>query len=673
MRTVQKAVCPYDCPGTCGLLVETENNKILKVKGDPEHPLHHGLICEKMQGYEKAVNSPERITTPLKRVGAKGEGRFEPISWEQALTEITDRWKQILKEDGPDAVIGLSSSGTQGWIQKSIVDCLFNKMGARQMIMTLCNGAKGAAVDSLMGGRGCLCGTELKDSDYYIVWGCNMKATRLHTLALLNQQRKKGKKVLLIEVCAVDNGKYCDEVLLIRPGSDGALALAMMQVITEAGLAADGFMKEFASGWEEFRATLPQYTPEWAQEITGIPAEVIRRVALEIGHAKAPAIVGGTGPCRRKNGGMNIRLSIILSAITGGWANPGGGYLGENPRSGPVLNRALIHRPDLRTHFGEKANINLLSEILADTTPSEKVKAFYVSGGNPVNAIHNQKKMEEALLREDLFTVVHEQFHTDTTSYADYVLPATFSVEHTDVYTPASFCHISTGLKAVDAPGEAKSNWETICLLAQYMGYTDEQFSLTAEEMLERLLSQPLEPLCNMDPAAVETLRRGGTVALPYSDHLHFPTPDGKFRIIDETLEEPMPRYIPDFDDPYPLALTAIPGTLSLNSVFAARRDLMERRGAMILYLNPEDAAERAIVTGDRVLVKNDLAEVEFTGVVTELMAKGSVGAPGVYSKKDAGQRLLMNALTHSRLSDMGEGTAMNGNYVEVEKLRERN
>ncbi|MCQ2509098.1 MAG: molybdopterin-dependent oxidoreductase [Lachnospiraceae bacterium] len=668
MHIIQKAICPYDCPGTCGFLVEAEDNTITKVTGDPEHPLHHGLICEKMQHYERAVNSPDRITTPLKRVGKKGEGKFEPVSWEQALTEITDKWKEILAADGPDAFIGLSSSGTQGWMQKSIVDALFNKIGARQMIMSLCNGAKGAAVDSLMGGKGCLCGTELKDSDYYIVWGCNMKATRLHTLALLNQERKKGKKVLLIEVCAVDNAKYCDEVLLIRPGSDGALALAMTNVIAEAGLTADEFMKDFASGWEEFKATLPQYTPEWAEKITGISADTIRRVALEIAHAKAPAIVGGTGLCRRKNGGMNVRLSIILSAITGGWANPGGGYLGENPRSGPCLDRSMIFRPDLRTHFGKKANINLLSTILADTDPENKVKAFYVSGGNPVNAIHNQKKMEEGLAREDLFTVVHELIHTDTTAYADYVLPATYSVEHTDIYTPASFCHISTGFKVVDAPGECKSNWETICLLAEYMGFDEEQFRITPEEMLNRMLDKPLVPLCDMDASAIETLREGGTVALPYSDHLHFPTPDGKFRIVDPTLDEPMPRYIPDFDDPYPLSLTAVPGTLSLNGVFACRPDLMEKRGAMILYINPADAEKRGIADGDRIIVKNELAEVPFTAAVTDLIAESCVGAPGVFNKKDAGQELLMNALTHSRLSDIGEGTAMNGNHVEVVK-----
>lgn len=666
MHSIRRSICPYDCPAACGLLVETEDNRIIRVKGDPEHPLHHGLICQKMQHHERAVHSPDRITTPLKRVGKKGEGKFEPVSWEQALTEITDRWKTILTEDGPDAVVGLSSSGTQGWLQKSIVDCLFNRMGAREMIMTLCNGAKGAAVDSLMGGRGCLCGTELKDSDYYIVWGSNMKATRIHTLALLNQERKKGKKVLLIEICAVDNAAYCDEVLLIRPGSDGALALAMMQVIAEAGLTADAFMKDFASGWEEFKATLPQYTPEWAEPITGIPADTIRRVALEIARAKAPAVVGGTGPCRRGNGGMNIRLSIILSAVTGGWANPGGGYLGENPRSGSCLDRSMIFRPDLRTRRAKKANINLLSTILADTDPENTVKAFYLSGGNPVNSIHNQNKMVEGLLREDLFTVVHELVHTDTTRYADYILPATYAVEHTDVYTPANFSCISTAKKVLDAPGECKSNWETICLLANYMGYTEEQFTLTEEEMLNRLLDHPLEPLYSMDSSVIETLRQGGTVALPYADHLHFPTPDGRFRIIDETLEEPMPRYIPDFDDPYPLSLTAVPGIFTLNTVFSSRSDLIEKRGPMILYMNPADAENRGIVTGDKILVRNDLDQAAFTAVVTDLIAETCVAAPGVFSRRDAGQDQLMNSLTHSRLSDIGEGTAMNSNRVEV-------
>ena len=611
--------------------METDGKRILKVQGDPAQPFWGGMICNKMQHYERQIHSPNRILNPLKRVGEKGEGRFERISWEQAVQEITDRWKEIIKESGPDAIMGVSSSGTQGIIQKFSVDALFNKMGACRMVMTLCSSAKEAAYQSCVGGAGCLCPTEMADSDYIMIWGSNVKATRIHFLKIIEQVRKRGKKVVLIEACACDTAKYCDEVVLVRPGSDGALALAMMHVLERESMMADEYLKESAVGFEEFKATLSQYTPEWAQQITGVPAEVIERLAREYGSASAPSILLGTGPSRHGNGGMNCRLIMILSAVTGAWRKPGGGYAGRNPKSGPCVDEKLVSRPEWRTHFGRIVNINLLAPILADTKCNSKIRAFYIAGGNPVNSVSDQKAMIQGLKREDLFTVVHERVMTDTAKYADIILPATYSVECTDCYSAAGYCTFGTAYKVIEPPGECKSNWDVAALLAKGMGYEEEQFSYHEEKMLEILLEHPLEPLTALGDEEWNILRKGGVVRVPYSDHTHFPTPSGRFQIVDESQEHAVPCYIEDFDEEEPLRLIAVPNFYTLNSIFFGREDLIKKRGTMRLIMNPEDAGERGIKEGDEVVAFNDLAEVPFTAAVSELITKGAVAVSGVY------------------------------------------
>ena len=666
MTEFKKTICPYDCPAFCGLLAETDGKKIYSVKGDPDHPLFHGLICNKMQHYERAINSPHRLLTPLKRCGRKGAGAFVPVSWDQAVTEITDKWKQILAEDGPDAFLGLSSSGTQAIIQKNIVDGFFHKIGGRRMTMTLCDGARAGALASTVGGGGNFCMSELTGSDYFIVWGCNLKNTRIHALSMLQAYRKKGAKAVLVEVCGLDNAAYCDETLLVRPGSDGALALAMMHVLAEEGMTDDAYMREFAVGYEEFKATLPAYTPEWAAEKTGLPAETIVKLAREFGRAKAPSIIAGAGLTRRGNGGMNGRLIVILSAITGAWKS-GGGLVFGNPKDGSGVDKSLIFRPDLRTHHGLGANINLLSQALS-AEQEVPVKAFYLSGGNPVNAVHDQKNMIRSLEREDLFTVVHEQHMTDTARYADYVLPAAFSTEYSDCYSAFGYSTFGVAYKISEAPGEAKSNWDTICLLARAMGFPEEHWKMTAEEMLELLLSHPQEPLCRVSAEEMEELKKGGTIMVPYKDHSRTAHPDGRLHIIDEKDPHPMPCYQEDFPSPYPLNLVSIPGFYSLNTVFAIRDDLMEKRGPMQLILHTEDAAARNIKNGDQVIAFNDMAEVPYEALVTDQIARGCAAVSGVYGTKDSGQALQTNALHRARLSDIGNGTSMNGNFIDVRK-----
>lgn len=668
MTEWKKTICPYDCPTSCGLLAETDGSRILNIKGDPEHPAAKGLICRKMHRYMDSINSPDRILTPMKRAGKKGEGRFVPISWEEAVDEITGRWKAILASEGGDAILPFYYSGVMSVIQRKCGDAFFNRMGACSLVKTLCSSAKGAGYEAVMGQTGCLDPRELKDSDFLIVWGSNMKATRIQSMSALHEARKNGRRVVLIESCAADMQPYCDQIVLIRPGTDGALALAMMHVLVREGMTDEVFLAKHGEGYPEFKETLPEYTPEWAEGITGIPAGTINELAIEYGHAARPAIILGSGPSRYGNGGMTVRLITILSAVTGAWGRPGGGLCGCSPVTGPCVDDKLVTRPDFRTAFGRKVNVNLLGQALKEDAQSP-VKSLYVYGSNPVGSVCDQTQVIKGLLRPDLFTVVHERFMTDTARYADIILPATFSVEQTDCYLAYGYCTFGTALKLVEPAGQCRSNWDTFCMLAQAMGYEETYFRKTEEEMLQELLEHPGPGLAFITKEEQETLGKGGVISTPLADHGEFKTDSGRMMIVNPKQPEPMPRYLPAHGGAYPLKLIAVPSDYTLNSIFQERADLVGRRGPMRLMLNPADALERGIGDGDRIMAYNDLARTVFEASVTEWVPSGTAAAAGVYSMASQNGDLLVNALHHPRLSDIGEATTLNDNTIDIRPL----
>lgn len=660
---VKRTFCPYDCPTSCGFLVETDGEKILKVMEDKEHPAAGGLLCRKMRRYERSVHSRERIQTPLIRTGAKGEGSFREAGWEEAVTLIAGRWKEIIREHGPEAVVWCGYSGVMSDVQRNCVEAFFNYMGACDLVKTLCSSAKGAGYESVVGTTGCLDPRELKDSDYYLVWGNNMEATRIQTLPDLIEARKNGKKVVLVEVYSEDMKKYCDDVLLIRPGTDGALALAMMHVIDRDGLTDENYLKENAVGYEEFKKTLPACTPEWAEKVTGIPASSIEKLAREYGTAKAPAVILGSGPSRYGNGAMTTRLIMILTHFVGAWAKKGGGYCGSNPTGQPYVDKELIKRSDFRRKpAGRSVNINQLGPAVCDS----ETKSLYVYGSNPANSVSDSGAVIRGLSREDLFTVVHERFMTDTARYADVILPATFSVEQPDIYEAYGYCTLACARKIIDPPGACKSNWDTVCALAAAMGYEDEYFKRTEDEMVDYILDHPTEAVRNLPESERRKLREGGCISIPYADHTKWATPTGKIQIVDPAMPEPLPRYTESYGGDYPLRLISIPSVHTLNSIFSERPDMTEKRGRPRLVINREDAGERGIREGDQVVCWNDLAEVVFEAHVTDDMARGAVGGIGVYGSGHALNGLGINALQHARISDAGEATTMNDNAVDV-------
>ena len=669
--TIRKMSCPYDCPSTCGLLAEIENGRIVKVKNDKTHPVSKNGICRKMQHYEQDIYSMDRLMKPMRRVGKKGEGKFEPISWNEAVREITDHFKDIIEKWGSEAILPCVYSGVMSDIQRSCGDAFFNRMGALELVKTLCSSAKGAGYDAVVGKTGCLEPTELNDSDLYLIWSCNMAATRLQTLADLQKPANRHKKKILIDVYPNPTAAYCDQVITIKAGTDGALALAMMNVLKNEHLVDKSFVGKYTSGYPEFAETLDAYTPEWAESETGIPAEVIRQLAREFGEAKAPAIILGSGNSRHGNGGMTVRLITILSALTGAWQHPGGGLCGCTPVDKDYVNKSLITRPDFREKAARKININQIGQALA-MEGKEAVRGFYVYGCNPANTVSDQQLILKGLEREDLFTVVHERFMTDTARYADILLPATFSVEQTDIYRAYGYCTLGTGRKLVDAPGECKSNWDTFCLLAKGMGYSEDYFDRSEDEMLDILLSHPTKAIAETSDEAKETLRQGGSVVLPFSDHLAFGTETGKMMIVNEKLAEPMPHYTADYSakcQDWPLHLVAAPSVWSLNSTFLDREQLMTSRKGMTLWLNPEDAKVRKIEDGMSVIAFNELGEVQFTACIDQRVAVGNAVSEGVFASHQTQNGCGFNTLTHGRLSDIGAATTMNDNRIDIRPL----
>ena len=669
--TIHKMSCPYDCPSTCGLEAEIEDGRLIKVKNDKTHPVSKNGICRKMQHYEQDIYSADRLRTPLRRVGRKGEAKFKPISWDEAVREITDQFKAIIEKWGAEAILPCVYSGVMSDIQRNCGDAFFNRMGASELVKTLCSSAKGAGYDAVVGKTGCLEPTELNDSDLYLIWSCNMVATRLQTLADLQKPANRHKKKILIDVYPNPTAAYCDQVITIKAGTDGALALSMMHVLKNEHLVDKSFVEKYTSGYPAFAETLDVYTPEWAESETGIPAEVIRQLAREFGQAKAPAIILGSGNSRQGNGGMTVRLITILSALTGAWQHPGGGLCGCTPIDTDYVNKSLITRPDFREKAARKININQIGQALA-MEGKEAVRGFYVYGCNPASNVSDQQLILKGLEREDLFTVVHERFMTDTARYADILLPATFSVEQTDIYRAYGYCTLGTGRKLVDAPGECKSNWDTFCLLATGMGYSDDYFDRSEDEMLDILLSHPTKAIAETSNEVKETLRQGGSVVLPFSDHLAFGTETGKMMIVNEKLAEPMPHYTADYSakcQDWPLHLVAAPSVWSLNSTFLDREQLMTSRKGMTLWLNPEDAKVRKIEDGMSVIAFNELGEVQFTACIDQRVAVGNAVSEGVFASYQTQNGCGFNTLTHGRLSDIGAATTMNDNRIDIRPL----
>ncbi len=662
---VFRSVCPFDCPDTCGLLVTVENGRAVKVAGDPEHPITRGLLCPKMQHYEKTVHSPRRLTTPLLRTGVKGAGSFVSISWEEAIERICSRWKALIAEYGAQSILPYSYAGTMGLVQRNAGHPFFHALGASRLERTICSPAKEAGWKMVMGTTPAIDPGEMQNSDLVILWGIDAAATSIHCMRDALAARRRGAKLWVIDTHASRTADAADESILVKPGTDGALALGMMHVLLRDRLCDEAFIRDNVLGFEDFaREVLPGCTPKKMAAACGIDAAAIERMARHYA-AAAPFIRLGSGLSRYANGAMTVRTITCLPALIGAWHKPGGGLLAATATAA-AFPLHTITREDFRTTPTRLVNMNQLGDALTQLA-SPPIKSLYVYHSNPAAVAPDQNAVLRGLSREDLFTVVHERFLTDTARYADIVLPATSSLEHEDIYRSygsymVQHCH------AVIAPiGEAKANWDVFCLLARGMSMEDPFFAQSASALIDRLLA---ESNAWRDDTINAAIRAGEPARLqvPGNARNQWQTPSRRIEILNERLEELLPRLLPTHagQDGFGLCLQSAPTPYALNSTFYEQERLRARQGRMQVQMHPRDAAARQLVQGQAVEMFNQLGQVRCALDITERTRPGTVVCRGIWWMEFLPGERGINALTSQRLTDVGRGSTFYDVAVEV-------
>ena len=660
---ILRSVCPYDCPDACGLLVHVENGNAVKVQGDPSHTFTRGTLCQKMAHYEKTVHSPRRLTTPLKRTGVKGSGQFAPISWEEAIDCIAGKWQEIIDQYGAEAILPYSYAGTMGLVQRNAGHPFFYSLGASRLERTICAPAKGHGWSAIMGQTMGPRPQEMQKSDLIVLWGLHAMATNVHILHDIKIARQHGAKVWLIDTYETPTAAIADKVIVVRPGTDGALALGMMQVIAKENLVDKAFIAEYVQGYEELAgAVLPAYSPEAVSALTGISAADIEAMARQYASAKAPFIRLGSGLSRYANGAMTVRTITCLPAIIGAWGKSGGGLL-SSISSDSTFDTKKVTREDFLIKPTRVINMNQLGEALNELT-APPVMSLYVYHSNPAIIAPDQNRVLQGLSRDDLFTVVHERFLTDTAKYADIVLPATTSLEHSDIYRSYGHYGIQRAYQAIKPVGESKSNWEVFGLLAEAMDIKEPFFRQSANELIDSILEQPSSWLA---AAGLDALHAGSPVELPVpGDYkMRFMTPSGKIEIMNPHESSALPRYTKPHGDKAAFWLINSPDGRLLNSSFN-ERDNLEANSKMILQMNPEDAAACGLQDGQQVTAYNERGAVSFILSITARVPAGVVVTEGVWWLEHCLDGRSVNALTSQRLTDNAKGSTFYDVKVNV-------
>jgi anaerobic selenocysteine-containing dehydrogenase len=667
----KRAVCTKDCPDTCGLLVKVENGQIVTVKGDPDHPFTAGFICKKASCFPEHIHSSKRITTPLKRTGPKGSGKFEPITWNQALDEVASRMKSVSSEFGSEAILPYSYAGHMGLVHRNAGHAFFNRLGASGLEYTICGPAASAGFEASLGSGP---STEIQSasrSDYIIIWGSNTLATNIHAWPYFRMARKAGATLIVIDPYRNRTAQRADVHLMIKPGTDAALALSMMQVIIDRDMIDHDFIAQKTIGFDKLMDRASEYPPARAADICGVSEEMIVQIAEGYGRARAPYIRTGWGPARQLKGGMAMRTIALLPALVGAFNKPGGGIT-RSLGGAPSDLRSLI-RSDLRPPSIRSVNMVELGNALTrlDNPP---IKMLYVYLSNPAVVAPQSREVLNGLAREDLFVVVQEMFQTDTCSYADIILPGASFLEVTDLYRSYGHNYIQMARPVIPPVGQSRPTLSVFQELAARLWFKEDVFSLSEMDFIEKLL---LEKSPYMEGVDSETLISGRAVRLnipsnPYADG--FATPSGKVEFYSQAmadqgldpLPDGQPLRDPDGGEIYALEFITPPHHLFLNSAFNEIDELRERVGQARVMIHPETAQARGIVNGDPVRVFNDRGECRFLAHVTDDTQAGLLVAEGLHwpSLSPGGGS---NQLTSQRLTDMGKTCAFHCNLVEVQ------
>lgn len=662
-----KSVCPYDCPDACGLIVSVDNNKVISVRGDRAHAFTRGTLCPKMAHYEKVIHSPLRLKSPMKRVGKKGigEAQYTRISWDEALDAIVNNFKETIDTYGSESILRYSYAGTMGVIQSPAADYFFRCIGATDQDRGICSPAKQAGFRSVYGDTLAIKPQEAQHSDLIVLWGINATATDVHILHDVNIAKKKGARVWIIDTHKTYTFSQAHEHIYVKPGSDGALALGMLHIIHRDGLADIDFIKKHVQGYDELvKEVLLDFTPGKAAEICGVSVERMTEFAHAYAKSKAPFIRLGSGLSRYGNGAMTCRAINALPAVVGAWQYPGGGLLSSASGSKfigkDMMQQAHVHAPAKRLMPMIK-----LGEML--TNPERVgVHSLYVFSSNPAITAPNQNVVRKGLMRNDLFTIVHERFFTDTCKYADIILPATTSVEHDDIYNSYGHYTIGTGYKLIDPVGESRSNWQVIAELAKRMGLEDAFFNLSERELIEqivhtssRISKRDQELILNGEPVEM---------TVPENYKMDFKTPSGKIELYNPQDVEPLIRYMPPYGDNAPFWLIIGNDIRILDSSFC-ELDFNDPE-LMKLRIHPEDAKMYNINDGAEVEIYNDRGSVKIKAYYDDEVQRGTLVTLGVWwQSQSSDPHVAINALTAARPTDQGWGSTFYDVQVHIRNL----
>jgi anaerobic selenocysteine-containing dehydrogenase len=676
------------------MVIGVKDGRAVSLRGDPDHPFTQGFLCQKVARYLERVYHPDRLQYPMKRTGPKGSGQFTRISWDEALDVIARRFRAIASSsDGPQAILPYSYAGTMGKLQGSSLDRrFFHRLGASLLDRTICATAGAAGCDVTLGTRAALDPEAVLHSRYIINWGSNTSVTNMHLWAIMHRARKAGAVIVTIDPYRSKTAARSDWWLPIRPGTDAALALGMMHILWRDGLQDNDYLTRYCLGADQLRdRALRDYPPERVAAITGLSPADIERLARAYGTVRPTLIRLNYGLQRHAGGGMAVRTITCLPAVSGAWRDVGGGALLSTSKMYP-FHAARLERPDLIPPGTRTINMVQLAEALTNELAPPPVRALYVYNCNPAAVCPDQARVLHGLRREDLFTVVHEQFKTDTADYADILLPATTQLEHFDLFGSYGHLYVQTSAPVIAPLGEAKCNNEVFRLLARRLDFEPDLFEVSDEQLAAEALQPGPSP--NGFPSArafeginLERLQREGPVRLnlpanyaPFAEG-GFPTPSGKCELYSPGLAalglDPLPTYTPPHEDPqtrpdlaarYPLQMLSPPAASFLNSTFVNIEALRRAAREPSVEIHPSDAQARGIGNGDWVRVFNDRGAFRARAVVGETVKAGVVVALAVWWNKYSPEGANCNATTSTRLTDLGGGATFFDNLVQVER-----
>lgn len=690
-RTIYGA-CPHDCPDCCALETRVdEQGRAVSVRGRSDHPVTRGWLCAKVNRYLDRVYHPDRLLYPMRRVGPKGSGAFKRISWNEAIAEISGHWRDIIAQHGAQCILPYSYAGTLGLVNGAVTDSRFwNRLGACRLERAICGHAAEEAIMLTVGGRLAPSPEMLIHSKLVLIWGSNPASTAPHIMPFLREAQRKGTRIIVIDPIRTLTARSADQHIQPFPGTDAALALAMMHVIVTEGLHRPDWIAQHAIGWDHLLERIMQFPPERAAHITGLPVETI----IDLAHAYAtttPALLRVTdGINRHTNGGQTVRTLACLPAITGQYGVLGGGLMYSTSDWLKWAGLAVTHLHEPTCPPAPRTlNMNRLGAILTGEA-DPPIYSLYVYNANPVASSPNAGKIVAGLMREDLFTVVHELFETDTARYADILLPATSQLEHVDLHKPYGHLSLQYNMPAIAPQGEARSNWDVMRALAAAMGFTESWLQDDANEVIREVLEATACKTSLLAGITLERLQAEGSIPLAISADQQVPFADGVFRTPSGKVEfysaqaaakgyEPVPGWEPEVeartrensttspesDARLPLLCPAAHHFVS--STFGNQDCLRTKERAPTLRIHPSDAIPRGIRSGQLVRVSNERGWCRLVAEVTEEVRPGVLATTTVWWPKFSPDQRNVNWTTSDRLADLNGGSTFYTNMVSLE------